>query len=114
MAKDGCTWRTRAYWGGLTVGILLAVGLLASPASAQSAPGAGGNFPLMVVERPFEQELLLQLQFDRFLIGDLFSGFLDGEALFVPFGLIARRQGNVGEWKEPRNAVGAKGLRSQY
>ncbi|MCZ6605425.1 MAG: hypothetical protein O7A03_09820 [Alphaproteobacteria bacterium] len=77
--------------------MLVVLTILAPPAYGQVGPGGGqsgpggAEFPLMVVERSFDQAVLLQLQLERFLLGDLFTAFQVGDALFVPFGFITRQ-----------------------
>ncbi|MCZ6764809.1 MAG: hypothetical protein O7C63_07740, partial [Alphaproteobacteria bacterium] len=77
--------------------MLVVLTILAPPAYGQVGPGGGqsgpggAEFPLMVVERSFDQAILLQLQLERFLLGDLFTAFQVGDALFVPFGFITRQ-----------------------
>ncbi len=93
MARNECTWRTRLNRGFLAAFLVLFVTIWSGPGFTQTAPGGGqqgsgeAEFPLTVVQRPFEQEIPVPLQFRQFFLGDLLA-FDDGTSVFVPLKLV--------------------------
>ena len=97
MAKFGCSWHTRNDRSLRASIVFLVLALLVTPAFAQVGPGGGQAGPngmqlaQSVVERPPEQAVLVQLLFGEAPVGGVFTAFQDGNALFVPLGLLVER-----------------------